>query len=276
MRTDFDKHSLNTSRCHARIDLVATDLDGTLIGAADTPDGLISFGQRLRELRASHNTRWVIITGRQLAAANDVLDQFASLGLFPDFLVTEDARVHDYGKAGIPMPHRRWNGALTFRRTMARLRSRRQLQECGRALLTRFPDAQDKARNGIDVWFHFADEASAQDAEMLLSNGMSPPDSFFVLRWGQELCLAPKTGTKGEALNYLCRRLGIHSSGVFVIGDGPNDRSMLQREVAGMTACVGNATDEILDTVRTIGGYVARGNGMAGVLEALRVYSGTS
>ena len=54
------------------------------------------------------------------------------------------------------------------------------------------------------------------------------------------------------------------------MGDGPNDLTMLDGHAAGLPACVGNALEHVKETVRRNRGYVAAGEDLAGVVEALR------
>ena len=75
---------------------------------------------------------------------------------------------------------------------------------------------------------------------------------------------------KGAALAELSRLIEIPRENIFAAGDHHNDISMLDGEVAAMPACPANAIDEVKETVRSAGGYVAQRQHGAGVHEALK------
>ena len=75
---------------------------------------------------------------------------------------------------------------------------------------------------------------------------------------------------KGAALAELSRLIEIPRDNIFAAGDHHNDISMLDGEVAAMPACPANAIDEVKETVRSAGGYVAQRQHGAGVREALK------
>lgn len=74
---------------------------------------------------------------------------------------------------------------------------------------------------------------------------------------------------KGSALAELQRLIEIPREQTFAAGDHFNDISMLDGRFAQFPACPGNAIDEVKETVRRAGGYVAQGICGAGVREAL-------
>src|SRR5438132_1780388 len=74
---------------------------------------------------------------------------------------------------------------------------------------------------------------------------------------------------KGAVLAELARLIDIPRENIFVAGDHHNDVSMLNGEVAAMSACPANAIDEVKTAVRDAGGYVAQRQHGAGVYEAL-------
>lgn len=72
--------------------------------------------------------------------------------------------------------------------------------------------------------------------------------------------------TKGNALDFLCRHLGLDASQTMAFGDGSNDLSMLQ--VAGIGVAMGNAAPGLLAAAD----YVTRSNDDHGVAHAIEKF----
>ena len=60
---------------------------------------------------------------------------------------------------------------------------------------------------------------------------------------GNNMEINAKYATKGNALRFLCRHLGIHPAQCMAFGDGTNDYSMLR--AAGLGVAMGNASEEV-------------------------------
>ncbi len=75
---------------------------------------------------------------------------------------------------------------------------------------------------------------------------------------------------KGTAMAELARMLGLTAENTFAIGDSHNDLDMLDRSMAALLACPGNACEEVKQRVAESGGYVARSAASVGTIEALR------
>ncbi|MEM9696540.1 MAG: HAD-IIB family hydrolase [Myxococcota bacterium] len=84
-----------------------------------------------------------------------------------------------------------------------------------------------------------------------------------VLSHGHLLDILPVGGTKGDAVHYLTRRLGLSPDRVIAAGDSDNDRSMLA--TVRHPVLVANHREEIADLVPRA--YVARSAYGAGVME---------
>jgi hydroxymethylpyrimidine pyrophosphatase-like HAD family hydrolase len=76
--------------------------------------------------------------------------------------------------------------------------------------------------------------------------------------------------SKGTALGELARLLGLGHDAIFAAGDHHNDIPMLDGSFAKWVTCPSNSCEEVKLTVRTAGGYLAKGAASAGVVEALR------
>jgi hydroxymethylpyrimidine pyrophosphatase-like HAD family hydrolase len=235
-------------------------------------DHLLRFRALLQRAFRQWRTRWAIVTGRPLTDMRPLLMDFMTLGMVPDFLVLEDALIHVRNRRGRFSPRRWWN--FNVRRHRARLFNHHTETIHGwrREVMRQFPAAVNRGRKMIDLWLEFKDEEQAQAAEALLRSLVRDSVHFYIFRWHSELCLAPKSGTKGQAVGKLGRMLRIPRATILTVGDGPNDLTMLDGSVAGMPACVGNALPEIKEAVRRAGGYVAEEEAAKGTIEALKFY----
>ena len=255
-----------------QIRLLATDLDGTLIGCNEPPEAYQELRGIVRRLRARWGTAWAIVTGRHSAAIRGPLTRLAAHGLTPDFLVLEDARIYRRSSASSFRPFRWWNFCVTRRRRALLRRYRHTVRGWRDRLLEGYPESEDLSLEGTDLWFRFTDDADALRAEAALRADIEGEPRLLVFRWGREVYLGPMAGSKGDAVGKLARTVRAERDHVFAVGDGPNDVSMLNGRSAGLVACVGNAVPEVQGVVREAGGYVASRLGLEGVLEALGPY----
>jgi HAD superfamily hydrolase (TIGR01484 family) len=255
-----------------KIKFVATDLDGTLIGNGETPEDFVAFREQLQALRGRWQTRWGIITGRHVESLREVLNHFLMWHLRPDYVVAEDARIFKLDARMRLIPFIGWNLGVDSQRFWLKWRCRRRMRDWCEQLRERFPEAVDMSRPGIDVWIKLKSEDEALGVECWLRELTADQTDYLVFRWGAEVCLAPGIGTKEQALVRLCQHCGIHAEHVFAVGDGANDVAMLSGRAAAMPACVGNAASDVTGAVRNASGYVARNNGLKGVMEAMQVY----
>ena len=254
------------------IRLIATDLDGTLIGDEESPELLPVFRQLLQHAQENWQTQWAIVTGRHSIAMRGMLHHLMCAGLRPNYVIAEDARIYRHVGQGQLLPLFWWNLTVRWRRCRMVSRWRKQVQAWHDEILDRFPAAVDLSPREVHFWVSLKTVENAIEAEALLRDKVAGLGEFFVFRWDKEICLMPTAGSKGEAVEKLAEHLKIDLADVFAIGDGPNDVSMLDGSAAGHVACVGNATAEVANIVRIVGGHVAEGECLDGVIEALRKY----
>ncbi|WP_245637335.1 HAD family hydrolase [Actinomyces vulturis] len=72
----------------------------------------------------------------------------------------------------------------------------------------------------------------------------------YAVGWTAWLDVAPQGVTKAGALDALCESLGICRTSTIAVGDGSNDREML--EWAHLSVAMGNATDEVQSHARVV------------------------
>lgn len=87
----------------------------------------------------------------------------------------------------------------------------------------------------------------------------------------RDLDVLPRQANKGNALRWICRKLGVSLDQAVVAGDTGNDSSMFQVEdVRGIVPA--NAEPELIEAVRDLDAFRARGECAAGVIEGLIHY----
>lgn len=256
------------------IALVATDLDGTLLGSDSQPSprGV----QALREA-AARGVTVALATGRMLSSARALQ---AAMGLsgpllaynggrvaFPDGTVWEDP---------VPLAVARSIGAL------CRQRSYLLQSYCGDALLVPWEDERTAAysrRAGIpchrDPEGVYAPETPPTKLLLIVDPARREEVSAEIReRFGAEVDVSGSQPeyveinrggvNKGRALRRVAESLGIDLEAVLAVGDAENDIPMLL--AAGIGAAVANAGP----AVRAAAGWVAPspyGEGVAEVLE---------
>lgn len=255
-----------------RIDLIFTDLDGTLIRGGDKPYEIGVFRHALNTCRTRWGSKWVIITGRRLYDTRPVVAFLMGYNLRPDFVVAEDGLIYRRNARSRFTPFRWWNFNIKRKRFHFGRRNAAEIDEWRQHLLASYPEAIDRSLQTVDLWLEFATEEECQEGEVFLLEQVAKDSGFKVYRWGCELFLAFAIGTKGEAVAKIKEAEGVSDNNIFAVGDGPNDLSMLSDSVVGMKACVGNALEKIKETVRQSDGYVAEKEGAAGVAEAINEF----
>ena len=95
------------------IQLLATDLDGTLIGSATEFPLYTSFREKIRELRKNYGTIWVACTGRDLKSFRQFFSPMRTMGMSPDFVVVDHAYIFERTRMGY-MPHVIWNLRIAY------------------------------------------------------------------------------------------------------------------------------------------------------------------
>ena len=92
------------------------------------------------------------------------------------------------------------------------------------------------------------------------------PSLEIVSSWNDNFEIMKKGSSKGEAVQYLAKYLGLDRSEVMCIGDSENDLSMI--EFAGIGVAMGNA----IDKVKKAATFITESNTNAGVAKAIRKY----
>jgi len=233
--------------------LLATDLDGTLVGDRRA---LV----QLRRVLADRRGTWQLayVTGRSLASAR-------ALAL-EELLPAPDAWVTDVGTAiadAAGQPDAGWAAAIApgwDRAAVAEVAA-------GWPALRPQPAA---GQGPYKLSFHVGPADAACLPALAAALAAAGQAVRLVYSSERDLDLLPARAGKGAALAYLAARLGLPAGAVLACGDSGNDRDMLAH--GGPAVAVGNSQAELL---ADLPGHVyrARGACAAGILEALHHYA---
>lgn len=259
-----------------QFDLIAMDLDSTLL---DWSDGVSKLSENCRQalLHAAENGVLIAIaTGRTL---REIALEIETHGL----------------KFGNPVPHfviplekycyRIVNGQAVEDEEMARWNKERwEEARCvieeiilprANEVLTLLKDrGLSPVRWVLDTragWFSLVYETveKAKEVEKIFEQLAAPFPELTVNRNFVFVGFIPRNGTKGKALSFLTKVLGIQPERVMAIGDSINDLDMLNGEHGFFPVAVANAEPEVKETVQKVGGMVTSKPASDGVAEAI-------
>ncbi len=234
--------------------MLATDLDGTLVGDAH------SLAQLNAEL-APRRDRFMLVyvSGRSLYSVERLME--AQRLLVPDFIV-----------AGVGTSiHRgptwesdvQWIQQIKTGWSAERVRS---IASFFPALIPQAPDNQGPFKCSYQLAPAHADETIVTLQESLEAQGV---EARIVYSSGRDLDILPTRAGKGNALRYLAAIVGLPHSRLLTCGDSGNDWDMLS--LGGPAAVMANAQPELVHSP-PLGAYRCQGEYAAGILEALVHY----
>ncbi|MBA3608144.1 MAG: HAD family phosphatase [Chthoniobacterales bacterium] len=250
----------------AKIQLISTDFDGTLVSHASDPVFDRACLELIRDLQRD-GAIWAINTGRSVGLLKEGLEDFA-FSVLPDFILTSERDVFRPTERGWE-PYGDWNERCAQAHAELYLTASSVL-----AKVVDFVIRQTKARvvyeanepagliatneEEMDLLTEFIDRAKAHEPK------------FHYQRNTIYLRFCHADYHKGAALAELSRLTNIPHAAIFAAGDHHNDLSMLDGRYAALPACPANAIPEVKEAVRRAGGWVAEKEFGAGVHEALR------
>jgi len=254
--------------------LIATDLDGTLVGSRTDIQFVSALATEITDLRKGQGTKWCVCTGRSLRSFRGTFAPLEMLDLAPDYAIVKHAYIYrvDTG-CGRYRPHRLWNWEIALRVWRDRLAATIVLKRWYRTICAMNRGVRTSARSNRHVVLQFLSEEEAVAVADLLARKLPERSNHLrVFRRGREVEVTTIPFTKGLAVAELARHLGVDRSQILTMGDGHNDMSMLSEEVAGLVGCPANASPEIMREVHRRGGHVASKASLEGVIEILRAY----
>lgn len=232
--------------------LLATDLDGTLVGDRAA---LQQFNQVAAELRKQHAVRLVYVTGRSPESFNELQTHEAILE--PDALIAA-VGTEIYTSDGTRMPG--W--PITGNWDAQKIRSS----------LAHIPELELQPTSGqreYKVGYFLKDN---EHVFHLVQEALRDYPAEVVYCQGIYLDILPKGSHKGGSIRFLAEQWQIDENDIIACGDSGNDISMLEENKA---IIVGNARDELLQWVSTsqpTNTYMAQACFAGGIIEGLKHY----
>lgn len=257
------------------IQLLATDLDGTVIGGVQEFPLYADFRRALAWLREGDGGLWVACTGRSLSSFLDFSMPLRRMDLTPDYVIVRHAYIFSLGRF-CWWPHVLWNMHIRHHAWVDRRAAQQALAEWHRSIVSCTLGVRTRRRDDDRLVLHFDSEKSAVDALGVLKRDFPMCKHIQVTCSGNELKAQLVPFTKGLALSELARYIGVPRENILAIGNGHNDISMLDGVTAAMTGCPSNSEVEVMDAVYKSGGHIATRPSLGGVLQVIEAYrSGT-
>ncbi len=252
--------------------MLATDLDGTLIGSANEFPLYNDFREKVQVLRHNYGTIWVACTGRSLSSFNEFFSPMRMMGIMPDFVIVNHAYIYSVGNFGC-LPHLLWNLRIRYLIWASQLYVRDAIDEWHEMITGVSLGVSTIRRKSDRLCLRFDSEESATVAANLLMEKVKPYRHLKVFRYLMEVDVRSVPFTKGLAVSELAHHLDVSSSEILAIGNGHNDISMMDKNVAQLVGCPANSEDEVIETVHKAGGHIAKKRSLGGVLEILDAYA---
>ena len=259
----FARSSRDTVMNNVR--LLSMDFDGTLIRdwtPPPFPETLVHSLSRLRE----HGVSIAVNTGRTVNLIQQGLEH-TGFPIRPDFALTTEREVFRWTDGGWE-DFGGWNAQC--------LEDHGILYAKVEGLLQEIEDYVER-KTGARVYREeerFSGIVARTNAEMdaigrFIDERRGTFPEFAYQRNSIYLRFCHIAYHKGAALAELQRLIGVSMDETFAAGDNFNDLPMLDAVFARFVACPSNAIEEVKETVRKQGGFVASQDSGAGIAEAL-------
>jgi hydroxymethylpyrimidine pyrophosphatase-like HAD family hydrolase len=251
------------------IRLLATDLDGTVMGHRDDRALYPEFKAVLDELRRSEGMQWVICTGRHYGSYRTFARSMQRAGIAPDFVVTRRLRVFGRTQKGCRIKPV-YTAAILLNNVLSHHRARWLLKRMHHHLCTHTRGVRRVLQLPQRFTLRFESEESATQAMTWVRSQVKAVPALKVRRRDREINVEQIACRKGLSVRTLAGHLGIERDEILTIGDGESDLCMLDRRVACYTGCPVNADEETQLGVQAMGGHISPKLTLAGVIDIIR------
>lgn len=248
------------------IKLVSTDFDGTLFTEFENPPIPERFVALITKLQA-RGVKWVINTGRDMSSLMETLAR-TKIPVQPDYLVLVEREVYQHDGVRYA-PLEQWNAACQRDHETLFARVKPEVAE-----LMSWVNARFQATVYEDAWSPFCLIAgNNRDADAIharLDEFCLRFPELVVVRNDVYARFSHRNYNKGTALAEVTRRLNLSNENVLAAGDHLNDLPMLQTQYARYLVTPANAIPEVIQQVRSQGGWVSElmcGNGTCDGIE---------
>jgi len=254
------------------IRLIVIDFDGTLMGSGNEFHLYNTFRDKIQEFQMTKNAAWAVCTGRSRESFRHVFESMRLIGIVPNYLIIRHAYIYSLTRFGY-MPHFTWNLRTRHLLWMERLRVCNVLEECCDMA------AGSASRGGCirrtKNWarMRFDSEETTASVANMVREKIKPYRNLRMLKFVREIDIRLVPFTKGLAVSELARHIGIGKENVLTIGDGHNDISMFDANVASYTGCPVNAEPEVMEIVFERRGHIAKSRFLTGVVEILDAHT---
>jgi HAD superfamily hydrolase (TIGR01484 family) len=256
----------------ATIRLLATDLDGTLIGSANELPLYLTFYDRLQTLRHNGGVKWAACTGRSFRSFWEFFVPMRKLGVIPDYVIIRHAFIFRLTRFGY-MPHVAWNITTLIRIWKETRATSDAIQAWHTTVVGGAIGVRTIAKSSGRLAVRFDSEEAAQVAEDMLRLRQAEHRHMHVMRSKTDVEVRMVPATKGIAVAELAKRLNMVPEHILTIGNGHNDLSMLDGSVSGMVGCPANSVYDVMTMVHSRKGHVAENPSLSGVIEILDAFT---
>lgn len=231
---------------HQATHLLATDLDGTLVGDKNSLQELLTYYKE-----QTYNVSLIYITGRHYRSALSLIE--AEHLPLPDILVTDVGTEIYIGES--------FEKDMDWAFRMSSDWMPEQIEAVASTV-----SGMEKQQLPVTsrCSYYVSDDAQAQEFKECLEEAGIPHK--FIYSGGRDVDILPAGSGKGQALEYILSKYELHEAKLLVAGDSGNDRDMLT--LGYPSVIVGNAQPELLECPESPVIYRSKKGFAGGIQEA--------
>lgn len=243
--------------------LISLDFDGTLWHADEQPPIPTAFFSLMRRWRRA-GVRWGINTGRTLSYLMEDWQRFAPC--LPDFVCTCERFVYLVGVDGALRGLSGHNAAAIQAASALQQRMLPPLHVELRTMGAAHPSLKWIIAPSDPLSVEAADAATMDCIASFLQPFIQRYPGVSIQRAGRYMRLADTRFNKGSALAHVAEQWQVENQHILMIGDGHNDMDAFVRFPGAFCAAPADAHCEVLEWLRSNGGYISPVPGVMQIL----------